>query len=314
MASLGWKAGVAGVLGAVSLSVLAEVPQPDVLVQPTGWHVVVNLPQTRLFVYRDGVLHKSYPVAVGKTLTQTPVGDFSVTGIHRNPAWHVPKSIQEEMRRAGKPVQTVVPPGPDNPLGKVFIRFGEPRLGLGFHGTNAPGSVPGFRSHGCVRLKNDDALNLADTVPVGAAVTVSYQSVLLNEDEAGNLWLTAYRDQYNQSDVRLRTLATVLLDWQRARAIAVHGKRVDLALKARSGKPVCLTCKADGKPQHDGQLTAVRWLSAPATPAAPTAPEALPAVPAPPAEPGFVPQTAPKGMDVSVPSSSRAAAATGRRI
>ncbi|WP_245944700.1 L,D-transpeptidase [Crenobacter cavernae] len=293
MGSCAWKMWVAGVAGVVAMSAQAAVPQPDVDIRASGWHVVVNLPQTRMFVYRDGELQRVYPVAVGKLLTQTPIGQYNVTGIHRDPAWHVPKSIQEEMKRSGKPVQTVVPPGPDNPLGKVFIRFGEARLGLGFHGTNAPGSVPGFRSHGCVRLKNGDALTLAGTVPVGAAVTVSYQSVLLNEDDNGNLWLTAYHDQYKQSDVRLKTLASVLLDWQRERAIAVHGKRVDVALKERSGRPVCLTCKVggSGKPQEGG-LTAVRWLSSPSQPA--------PAVE--PVEPDYAPQPTPKpGLDAKAP-------------
>ena len=144
--------GVLG-LGAATVAGAAVIPEPDVQVSPTGLHLVLNLPQARLFQYQDGHLSKIYPVAVGKMLTQTPIGSFDITGIYKAPAWHVPRSIQEEMRRSGKEVQTVVPPGPNNPLGPVFIRFGEAKLGLGFHGTNAPGSVPGFRSHGCVRMK-----------------------------------------------------------------------------------------------------------------------------------------------------------------
>ncbi|TCW29829.1 L,D-transpeptidase [Gulbenkiania mobilis] len=250
----------------------AGTPQPDVPISPQGLHVVVNLPQTRLFLYQDGTLVKSYPVAVGKMLTKTPTGDFSITGVYRAPSWHVPKSIQEEMRRQGKPVQTVVPPGPQNPLGPVFIRFGEPRLGLGFHGTNAPGSVPGFRSHGCVRLKNEDALELAGTVYNGAAVTVAYQTVLLNEDDAGELWLTALRNPYKGEDPSYPMLADTLLNWQREKAVAVHGKRVDLALRERSGKPVCLTCTRSDGARINGQLTALRWLN-PSVPVSPGLPD-----------------------------------------
>jgi len=230
-----------GLVG-VPAAVMAAVPEPDIPVNATGWHVVINMPQTRLFVYQDGQLKKSYPVAVGKMLTQTPVGSYGVTGIVKDPTWHVPKSIQEEMRKQGKTVETEVPPGPKNPLGKVFMRIGEPRLGLGMHGTNAPGSVPGFRSHGCIRLKNEDALELAGTIKVGAAVTMAYQSVLLNQDNDGQLWLTAYRDQYKQRDAYLKALASALLAWQREHKVAVHGYRVDSALKERAGKPVCLTC------------------------------------------------------------------------
>jgi hypothetical protein len=241
----------------------AALPEPDVQVASQGVQVVINLPQTRLFVYRNGQLVKSFPVAVGKMLTKTPTGSFEVTGIYHDPSWHVPKSIQNEMRAQGKPVQTVVPPGENNPLGKVFIRFGEPGLGLGMHGTNAPGSVPGFRSHGCVRLKNPDALELARLVNLGASVTVAYQTILLNQDESGQLWITAYRNLYKHDGVSMPRLAQVLLGWQRDHGQAVFGSRVDQALAARDGKPVCLTCHSPGVVADRHALVALRWLSAP---------------------------------------------------
>lgn len=259
-----WMLAVAGWAGGVAMAAVAGVPEPDVPINSSGWHVVINMPQTRLFVYQDGQLKKSYPVAVGKMLTQTPIGSYGVTGIFKDPTWHVPKSIQEEMRKKGKTVETEVPPGPENPLGKVFMRIGEPRLGLGMHGTNAPGSVPGFRSHGCIRLKNDDALELAGTISVGAAVTMAYQSVLLNQDGEGDLWLTAYRNPYKQNDADLQALADALLAWQREHSLPVQGKRVDSALQQRDGKPVCLTCiYGRAVPKLAGRPTSVvRWLNA----------------------------------------------------
>ena len=256
----------------------ASMPEPDIQISQTGQHLVVNLPQARLFFYQDGHLQKIYPVAVGKMLTQTPTGSYAITGVYRDPSWHVPKSIQDEQKNQGKPVLTVVPPGPDNPLGPVFIRFGEAKLGLGFHGTNAPASVPGFRSHGCIRLKNPDALSLADAVQKGAAVTVAYQTVLLNEDGAGDLWLTAYKNHYKQDDPSFPHLADSLLDWQRNHSVAVVGRRVDQALKERSGKPVCLTCKSGSS--NPGELAAVRWLSLPPKGGMPTEQQATPQDPA----------------------------------
>ncbi|PXX49060.1 L,D-transpeptidase [Aquitalea magnusonii] len=269
--------GVVLLLGSM-ISQAASMPEPDILISQTGQHLVVNLPQARLFLYQDGRLQKIYPVAVGKMLTQTPTGSYAITGVYRDPSWHVPKSIQDEQKNQGKPVLTVVPPGPDNPLGPVFIRFGEAKLGLGFHGTNAPASVPGFRSHGCIRLKNPDALNLADTIQKGAAVTVAYQTVLLNEDSAGELWLTAYKNHYKQDDPSFPHLADSLLEWQRSHAVAVVGKRVDQALKERSGKPVCLTCKSGTA--NPGELAAVRWLSLPPKGGAPVEQQAVPQDPA----------------------------------
>ncbi|AXE36791.1 L,D-transpeptidase [Chromobacterium phragmitis] len=265
--ALGWWLAVPGYA--------AVMPAPDVSVNPIGRHLVLNLPQARLFLYQDGKLARIFPVAVGKMLTQTPTGSFDITGIYRAPSWHVPKSIQEEMRRNGKEVQTVVPPGPNNPLGPVFVRFGESSLGLGFHGTNAPSSVPGFRSHGCVRMRNNDALELAGTVSRGDAVTVAYQTIILSEDEAGQLWLTVYRNHYRQSDPSLPYLADTLLAWQRQHQVALFGQRVDDALKQRKGEPVCLSCKS-GKAAVSGGLNPLPWLSkmTPSVPVPPPAPAA----------------------------------------
>src|SRR2546427_193440 len=78
-----WKILVASLIGGFSIAAWAEVPEPDVSIKPNGWHVVVNMPQTRLFVYQDGQLKKSYAVAVGKMLTQTPTGRYGVTGIFK---------------------------------------------------------------------------------------------------------------------------------------------------------------------------------------------------------------------------------------
>jgi hypothetical protein len=242
--------------------------------------VVINLPQTRLFLYQDGQLLKSFPVAVGKMLTRTPTGSFAITAIYHDPSWNVPKSIQEEMRVQGKPVLTVVPPGDKNPLGKVFIRFGEPGLGLGIHGTNAPQSVPGFRSHGCVRMKNPDVLSLSTQVNVGATVTVAYQSILLNQDQQGQLWLTAYRNLYQHDDVSMPLLAQVLLDWQHQHGLALYGSRVDQALAQRSGNPVCLSCHASAQAYSGQKLYVLRWLSAPPDSSTPQNAAPEPALPA----------------------------------
>ena len=137
----------------------ANTPIPDVSPVSEGQHVVINIPQQRLFLYTDGKLTKIYPVAVGKAMTQTTLGEHKIGAKAFNPTWHIPKSIQKER---GDGVKSV-PAGPNNPLGPVFVRLGDPKLGLGIHGTNAPASVPGVRSHGCVRMKSPDALEFAKT-------------------------------------------------------------------------------------------------------------------------------------------------------
>jgi len=120
---------------------------PDVSPASSGQHVVINITQQRLFLYDNGKLSKIYPVAVGKAMTQTTLGEHKIGAKAYNPVWHIPKSIQKERNDGVKSV----PAGPNNPLGPVFVRLGDPKLSLGIHGTNAPASVPGVRSHGCVQ-------------------------------------------------------------------------------------------------------------------------------------------------------------------
>lgn len=237
-----------GVMFCVSAPVFAaNTPEPLVNVKPTGLHVVINLPQTRLFVYKDGKLERDFPVAVGKLGTRTPVGEYSIGAIHHNPAWHVPLSIQREMQKQGKPVVKVVPPGAGNPLGKVFVRFGPPSMGLGIHGTNAPNSVPGFRSHGCVRMKNPDALLFAKQVSNGVPVSVVYQPLLLNTDDAGELWLTALPDAYRRGR-GTEVAKNAAEKWAKESARELHLSRWQAALKRSEKTITCLTCERPNSP------------------------------------------------------------------
>jgi lipoprotein-anchoring transpeptidase ErfK/SrfK len=105
-----------------------------------GATIIINIPQRHLFLFgRDGALRAHYPVGLGRPDWQTPVGAFEVTELERDPTWDVPKSIQDEMRREGKPVIQRMPPCPGNPLGRYWLRLSIG--GIGIHGTNAPATA-----------------------------------------------------------------------------------------------------------------------------------------------------------------------------
>ena len=115
-------------IGAAMLAAAAtasQTPIPDVAPAAEGYQVIINIPQQRLFLFKDGSLHKVYPVGVGRAMTQTNIGEHKIGAKAFNPTWHIPKSIQRER---GDGV-TSGPPGPKNPLGPVFVRLGNPRLG-----------------------------------------------------------------------------------------------------------------------------------------------------------------------------------------
>lgn len=239
---------------------------PDIAVADTGQHIVINIPQLRLFFFEDGVLQKSYPIAVGKNRTQTPLGEFQIGVKAFNPTWTIPRSIRKERAAAGLPDIASIPPGPNNPLGPVFVRFGNPKDGYGIHGTNAPSSVPGVRSHGCVRMKSPDALEFAKAVARDSRLSVVYQRYALNQDESGHLWLAVYADPYKIQNNARAQLQAALEDWALQHGRVPDQARIQKALKQGARTPVCLTCAH--KPSAKTPLATLAWTDASAVPRA----------------------------------------------
>jgi lipoprotein-anchoring transpeptidase ErfK/SrfK len=114
----------------------------------------------------DGKLLASYPATVGSEEKPAPSGTLKVTIIKKNPTYHYNPAYAFKGVRTTKPF--TIKPGPNNPVGTVWIGLtGE---GYGIHGTPEPGKVGKTQSHGCVRLTNWDALQLASDVPKGISV------------------------------------------------------------------------------------------------------------------------------------------------
>lgn len=252
-------------LATVSTAFAAQTtPVPDVRPVANGWQVVINIPQQRLFLYYDGELDKVYPVAVGKAHTQTLLGEHKIGTKAYNPTWHIPKSIQKER---GDGVKTV-PPGPKNPLGPVFVRLGDPKYSLGIHGTNTPSSVPGIRSHGCVRMKSPDALEFAKKIATGSPATVSYEMAALNVDDNNNLWLAVFHDPYKKNNLNRSALKQTISTWAKANSTNISNTRVEQIIKAQAGKPICLSCTGKN-PRIQGDLQSLAWNSGSIKPTSP---------------------------------------------
>jgi murein L,D-transpeptidase YcbB/YkuD len=114
---------------------------------------VLNVPAYRLDAFEDG-LRRSFPVAVGMPRYTTPRGHFAVTAVEWNPWWIPP----DRPWAAG---ERPMPPGPNNPMGRVKLHF---RPLYFIHGTPADSSIGRAASHGCVRMHNADATALARLV------------------------------------------------------------------------------------------------------------------------------------------------------
>lgn len=123
---------------------IAEPEYPQLL-------LVINIPARKVSLIDEGREVARYDVAVGQPIFKTPAGPQEVKTIIWNPWWIPPDSPWA--RGAEK-----APPGPNNPLGPVKLMMGQ---GIRLHGTNKDKSVGRSASHGCLRMHNKEAAELA---------------------------------------------------------------------------------------------------------------------------------------------------------
>lgn len=150
--------------------------------------VVLNIAAKRLFYFPQAAEGEAqqvltYPIGIGREGWETPLGRSKVIAKARDPHWYVPASVRQEHAEAGDPLPAVVPPGPDNPLGRYVLKLDLP--GYLIHGTNQPYGVGMRVSHGCVRLYPENIEVLYSLVDNGVPVTIVNQPYLLGRSGAG---------------------------------------------------------------------------------------------------------------------------------
>ena len=106
------------------------------------------------------------PVTTGSERDPLPIGDWKVNGVHKNPTFHYNPDLFWDADPSH--AKAKIPPGPNNPVGVVWIDISRPHYGL--HGTPEPSTVGKTSSHGCVRLTNWDAQKLGGLVRPGTKV------------------------------------------------------------------------------------------------------------------------------------------------
>jgi lipoprotein-anchoring transpeptidase ErfK/SrfK len=115
----------------------------------------------------DGQISAFFPATIGSDETPSPSGTVSVTRIAENPTYtYDPAKLNFKGVKANQKLE--IKPGPNNPVGLVWIALSEP--GYGIHGSPEPSAISRQASHGCVRLTNWDALDLAKMVRKGVEV------------------------------------------------------------------------------------------------------------------------------------------------
>jgi L,D-transpeptidase ErfK/SrfK len=178
------------------------IPSRYVLPRAPQRGLVVNVAELRLYYFPaesgplpEGIAPGSrrvitHPISIGRMDWSTPLGATTITGKVANPSWYPPQSIRDEHAARNDILPRVVPPGPDNPLGKHAMRLGLP--GYLIHGTNKPSGVGMRVTHGCVRMFPEDIEALYKTVPTGTSVNIVNQPVKIGWTADGTLYLEAH--------------------------------------------------------------------------------------------------------------------------
>jgi lipoprotein-anchoring transpeptidase ErfK/SrfK len=120
----------------------------------------------KLFDKANGLIG-FYPATVGSEEKPSPTGTLKVTEVSRNPTYRYNPDYHFRGVHSKKPF--IIRPGPNNPVGTVWINLSAE--GYGIHGTPFPEKVSKAESHGCVRLTNWDAERVADRLSKGTPVT-----------------------------------------------------------------------------------------------------------------------------------------------
>ena len=145
--------------------VVAAVAQTDLTADVA--HIVVDKAERSVRVYdASDKLLAFYPATIGSSARPAPSGELSVVGVAPEPNYtYDPDRVSYD--RGDRKV--IVPPGPNNPVGSVWIDLSRDTYGI--HGTPDPSKVGKTFSSGCVRLTNWDAEQLASKVKPGVRVT-----------------------------------------------------------------------------------------------------------------------------------------------
>jgi hypothetical protein len=175
---------------------LAAIPNQTSRAPQGKVSLVVKINEQMLEVYDDSNLHKKYRIAVGKSDTPTPIGEWNVVWKDYN--WG--------------------------------DGFGTRWMGLnvtwglyGIHGTNNPWSIGRFSSHGCIRMRNRDVEEVFEWTPIGTKVTIVGRKVRVQR---------RLKAQMAGADVVVLQMKLKELGYMEGRADGLFGPSTEAAVRA----------------------------------------------------------------------------------
>ena len=143
-----------GGLGTTAAVGLPERAPAEEALAPT--RLEIDISEREMYLYHEGEIVNTYPVAVGQPEYPTPTGDFEIDRVEWNPDW-IPPNTEWGNKREKKD-----PNDPDNPMvgAKLFFEYPDYYI----HGTDATHTLGEAESHGCIRMDPQEVKDLAKWV------------------------------------------------------------------------------------------------------------------------------------------------------
>lgn len=148
--------------GSDSVALAVKTTEPEVT-DKYDQVLLVRIGENKLYLYEDGKIEREWSIATGLPEYPTPTGEYEVTLKRYMPTW-----VNPAPDTWGADMPESIPPGPGNPLGLRAINWDAPAIR--FHGTTATYSLGYNASHGCVRMANEDVIELYDLIEVGTPI------------------------------------------------------------------------------------------------------------------------------------------------
>lgn len=241
---------------AVLVAVTTVTPSLAAAQPAAPMEIVVNIPAGRLDVFQGGERVRSYPVSVGRSRYATPTGEASIRRMVWNPTWTPPPDAEWARE------ETFTGPGWSNPMGRVKMHlFGDYYV----HGTPAGNERHLGRpaSHGCVRMRNRDVMELAELVlkADGAPVAEStIRRLAANPRATRELALAGrvrVRIEYRLAEVAADSV-TLHPDVYGRAAGSAYAARVRTELAAAGADPATVLASVDARRAPAAAVTVYR--------------------------------------------------------
>jgi lipoprotein-anchoring transpeptidase ErfK/SrfK len=143
-----------------------QIMAPNVNAPLTGTAATVVVSKSESSVSaldREGRVIAWYAATIGSEHDPLPIGDWKITGVLRNPPFHYNPDLFWDANTTDQ--KALIHAGPNNPVGVVWMSLSKEHYGI--HGSPEPSHIGHSESHGCIRLTNWDAAELAGMVKAG---------------------------------------------------------------------------------------------------------------------------------------------------